>query len=265
MLRTLGILALLLHSLCLSGQLMDDELLVPDSLIEKHHIKKVVENGYGNIVNPIPYWITKETYDTNGRIALRESINSSYWRYVYIFSFNDEKKTVKVQKTWYDFHNYEINRKGDTIPKRSKEVYSLDTSKINKKKYAIPLVYINYDSTGRIAERYETVKCVERKTYYAYGQKGKLIARQHISTYHADWSRLEAIDSLEYYADGNLAKETTYHFPTNGDANYDKKIETIYSYNALGLLSEKLIKDYYLSLGKKEPNVTLYKYEYAYY
>lgn len=257
-------MTILSNAFCQS-QLIDN--LVADSTIFKFRIKQVTENGWGSIQTPKPYWTTIEKYDTIGRLNQRVSINYAYWKFVYDFIY-DNNKLLKVITRYYDWNPYIEKSKNDTILKTSEKRYSFDKK---KKKKQDPFddfqTKLSIDSVGRIVKSIDTIKCGYSIVYYKYNENGNLTERKYYITRHDDPPELFEIDSLVYNTKKQKIKETHYLDFTeiNGTAKHQREGETIYTYDNLGLLKERLNTTKYLSLKDSTPSLTMYKYEYEFY
>jgi hypothetical protein len=242
--------------------------LVSDSVIAKFKIKQITENGFGNTSDLNPYWTTFETFDSTGRITQRTSINYAYHKFVHDFRYNTEDE-ITITEKYYDWNPNRKN-KNDTILKTSDEKYNLKTKEGKELKPVGPGQFQAkkiMDSIGRVIQRTDTIKFGYSITYYQYNGKGDLVEIKRYDTRNSEKPGLVAIDRFVYDAGGHKIKEVNYSgFKTkDGIEKHDKEVETLFYYNDLGLLKQKLIATKYLSLKNSGSNSVMYKYEYSFY
>lgn len=264
-------IVLLSGSHILFGQGEPRQPLVPYAQLEKIRVKHVIENGFIEPHHTTPAWITEEEYAGDGRVLQRISINSRHWRAVDIFSYDEKKKIVTSDHRFYDFNTGKTKStrsKNDTTIRKYKYKYAYDgmiLKKLPEKKPSGDTARFVYDEHGRILQRFRENKCGWDSAHYYYNTSNQLVSRRHYDSHHGGPVELVAIDSFEYDNKGQLVKETmmTNIKQENGVVKHGYQTETIFSYNEKGLVAERLISDWYLSLGYP-PSKKRYAYSYTY-
>ena len=255
------------------GQTKLKDNFVADSTILILKIKQVTQNWFtSDKPNQTPSQTTAEIFDTTGKITKRIYINYTYHKFVSDFTYDERKNVIKVKEKYFDWNPYRVKHKNDTVLKTSTEKYNLKTKvDVDFKQSGFshfPTKLIR-DSLGRIIQSTDTIKCGYELTHYQYNNKGNLIEIKHFVTRHSETPELFAIDSFACDINGQKIKEINYFdFKKNdGIEKHDREVVTIFQYNDMGLLKEKLITTKYLSLKESysNPNSSLYKYEYSFY
>lgn len=270
----LSILLTLAMSSNAFGQTKLKDNFVNDSTILLLKIKQVTQNWFTNDKpNQIPSQTTTEIFDTTGKITKRIYTNYTYHKFVSDFTYDERKNVVKVKEKYFDWNPYREKHKNDTILKTSTKKYNLKTkvdADFKQSRFNHFQPKLIRDSLGRIIQRIDTIEFGYELTHYQYNHKGNLIEIKHFVTRDSETPELFAIDSFAYDINGRKIKEINYFdFKTkDGIEKHDREVVTLFQYNDMGLLTEKLITRKYLSLKEEEhfnPNSNLYKYEYSFY
>jgi hypothetical protein len=248
---------------------------VDDSTILLVKIKQVTQNWFTNDKpNQIPSQTTIEMFDTTGKITKRIYTNNTYHKFVSDFTYDERKNVVKVKEKYFDWNPYREKHKNDTILKTSTEKYNLKTKvddNFKQSRFNHFQTKLIRDSLGRIIQSTDTIELFGYKlTHYQYNNNGNLIEIKHFVIRHSETPELFAIDSFAYDINGQKIKEINcFDFKKkDGIEQHDKEVVTLFQYNDMGLLTEKLITTKYLSLKEEphfNPNSNLYKYEYSFY
>jgi hypothetical protein len=252
--QSLFFIAILASCNSLFAQQTNWKLMVPDSMIQKLHIKEAVQWSNGNVD-------VIERYGPNSRITQRIVFNDPLWKSVTTFQFKGKRVIEKRV-----FNNYKYNRNcrcsKDTVVTVSKEVYR--PGRKEKKEIEDTL---SYDSLGRLSMRTVTGKCNVARVYYTYGVNGKVSALRDYDSNHNSAPKLKFMDSFEYNESGILKRQISYSFyeEHEGIVQSHHQEETNYTYSDSGLLTEKIIVSIWPFNKDNVPYKTHYSYAYAFY
>jgi len=258
----LAVFTLVIFSNVFGQQAKLQENLVADSIIQKFKIKQIIENSEDEGKANWMWGKRIEVFDTNGNILQRTKIYSSSTQCVYDFKYNIKKNEIKVREKYYEWHQKE--NKIDTSISTWTKKYNLKTKANKKYKSRLPTTYIS-DSLGRIIRTIDTVFIHQNIIDFIYDSNGRLKEKKEYMAVHGRkmFSRV-----IYYYYDTNGVKiKEIVHIGFKKDdwADYGAEEVTIFQYDDLGLLKEKIITKQRLSSGYSKPDTNSYKYEYKFY
>ena len=120
---------------------------------------------------------------------------------------------------------------------------------------------------GRVIQSVDTIKCGKQITDYTFEINGKVVEKRSYIACDNNQPRIVAIDSLKYNELGQLIEEVNYSGFKKQDttSTHNREVKTTFTYNEMGLLTEKIVITKYLSLKNNDPNPLVYKYEYDLY